>query len=165
MPNGCHGQPCTSLWRHECCKETCVSGAFASVAWSPGGSLDAFALAPRLVNFARPLRRRSSHYGVHNSHARNNTCRFCACRFVPLSHEVSARAGPPTSALLHEIAESAASPGAVPTKVFMENAMRNLSTARCRGIARQVLAPAPLQARLDGRPVLPGRPVSTDSLA
>ena len=50
-------------------------------------------------------------------------------------------------------------------KIFMENAMRDLSTTLCRGIARQVLASAPLRARLDGRPVLPGRPVPTDGLA
>ena len=50
-------------------------------------------------------------------------------------------------------------------KIFMENAMRDLSTALCRGIARQVLAAAPLRARLDGCPVLPGRPVPTVGLA
>ena len=45
--------------------------------------------------------------------------------------------------------------------------MRDLSTTLCRGIARQVLASAPLtlRARLDGRPVIPGRPVPTDGLA
>ena len=51
------------------------------------------------------------------------------------------------------------------THTFMENAMRDLSMTLCRGIARQVLASAPLRARPDGRPVLPGRPVSTDGLA
>ena len=50
-------------------------------------------------------------------------------------------------------------------KIFMENAMRDLSTTLCRGIARQVFASAPVGARLDGRPVLPGRPVPTDGLA
>ena len=88
-----------------------------------------------------------------------------ACRFVPLSHETYGRAGPPAFALLHELAEFAASTGAVSKKIFMENAMRDLSTTLCRGIARQVLASAPLRARLDGRPVLPGRPVPTDGLA
>ena len=52
--------------------------------------------------------------------------------------------------------------GVTPTQ---ENAMRDLSTTLCRGIARQDLASAPLRARLDGRPVLPGRPVPTDGLA
>ena len=63
-----------------------------------------------------------------------------ACRFVPLSHETYGRAGPPAFALLHELAEFAASTGAVPKKIFMKNAMRDLSTTLCRGIARQVLA-------------------------
>ena len=88
-----------------------------------------------------------------------------ACGFVPLSHESYGRAGPPAFALLHELAEFAASTGAVSKKIFMENAMRDLSTTQCRGIARQVLASAMLRARLDGRPVLPGRPVPTDSVA
>ena len=88
-----------------------------------------------------------------------------ACRFVPLSHETYGRAGPPAFALLHEVAEFAASTGAVSKKIFIENAMRDLSTTLCRGIARQVLASAPLRVRLDGRPVLPGRPVPTDGLA
>ena len=43
--------------------------------------------------------------------------------------------------------------------------MRDLSTTLRRGIAREVLASAPLQARLDGRQVLPGTPVPTDGLA
>ena len=75
------------------------------------------------------------------------------------------RAGPPAFALLHELAELAASTGAVSQKLFMESAMRNLSTTLCRGIARQVLASALLRARLDGRPVFHGRPVPTDGLA
>ena len=73
-----------------------------------------------------------------------------ACCFVPLSHETYCRAGPPTFALLHEHAELAASTGAV---------------SLCRSTARQVLASAPSQTRLDGRPVLPGRPVPTGGLA
>ena len=40
--------------------------------------------------------------------------------------------------------------------IFMENAMRDLSTTLWRGIARLVRASAPLQTRFDGRPVLPG---------
>ena len=89
-----------------------------------------------------------------------------ACRFVPLSHETYGWAGPPAVALLHELAEFAASTGAVSKKTFMENAMHDLSTTRqCRGIARQVLASALLRACLDDRPVLPGQPIPTDGLA
>ena len=88
-----------------------------------------------------------------------------ACRFVPLSHETYGRAGPPVFALFHELAEFAASTGAVSQKIVMENAMRDPSATLCRDIARQVLASAPLRARLDGRPVLPGRPVASDGLA
>ena len=87
------------------------------------------------------------------------------CRFVPLSHETYGRAGPAAFALLHELAEFASSTGGISKKVFMEHAMCGLSTTLCRGIARQVLASAPLQARLDVRPVLPGRPVPTDGRA
>ena len=88
-----------------------------------------------------------------------------ACRFVSLSHETYGRAGPPACTLLHELAEFAASTGAVSEKIFMENAMRDLSKTICFRIAQQVLASAPLRARLYGQPVLPGRPVSTDGLA
>ena len=87
-----------------------------------------------------------------------------ACRFVPLSHETYGRADPLAFAPLRELAEFAALTGAVSKKIFMENAMRDLSTTLCRGIARQVLASAPLRACLDGRPVLPGRPIPTDGL-
>ena len=57
----------------------------------------------------------------------------CACRFVPLSHETYGRAGPPAFALLHELAEVAASTGAVSKNIFMENAMRDrlLSQPAC----------------------------------
>ena len=68
--------------------------------------------------------------------------------------ETYGRAGPPAFALFHELAEFAASTGAV-SEMTLENAMRDLSTTLCRGIARQVLASVPLRARLDGRPVLP----------
>ena len=88
-----------------------------------------------------------------------------ACRVVPLSHETYGWAEPPAFALLHELSEFADSTGAVSKKSFMENVMRDLSTTLCRGIAQQVLASAPLRGRLDGRPVLPGRPVPTDGLA
>ena len=49
--------------------------------------------------------------------------------------------------------------------IFMENAMRDLSTTLCRGIARQLLASTLVRACLDGRSVLPGQPVSSDGLA
>ena len=68
-----------------------------------------------------------------------------ACRFVHLSHEMYGRAGPPAFTLLHELAEFAASTGAVFKKIFMENAMRDLSTTLCRSIVRQVLTSAPLR--------------------
>ena len=45
--------------------------------------------------------------------------------------EAGARAGPPALVLLHEVAEFAASTRAVSKKIFMENAMRDLSTALC----------------------------------
>ena len=44
------------------------------------------------------------------------------------------RAGPPAFALLHALAEFAASTGAASKNIFMENAMRDLSTTLCRGI-------------------------------
>ena len=44
--------------------------------------------------------------------------------------------------------------------------MCKLSTTLCHGIARQVLASAaPLRARPDGRPALPGRRVPPDGFA
>ena len=63
-----------------------------------------------------------------------------ACRFIPLSHEKFGRAGPGAFALLNESAEFAASSGVVSKRIFLENAMRDLSTTLCRGIARHVLA-------------------------
>ena len=60
-----------------------------------------------------------------------------------------------------------ANPGALPLpskRLFLENAMRDLSTTLCRGITRQVLATVPLRARLNGRPVVAGLPVPTDDL-
>ena len=85
-----------------------------------------------------------------------------ARRFVPLSHETYGRAGPEAFALLNEIAEYAARIGSVSKKLFMENAMWDVSTTLCRGVARQVTASMPLQARMDGRAVLPELPVPTD---
>ena len=43
-----------------------------------------------------------------------------ACRFVPLSHETYGRAGPPAFALLHELAEFAASAEAVSKKIYLK---------------------------------------------
>ena len=88
-----------------------------------------------------------------------------SCGFVPRFHETQVRAGPLAFALLHEVAEFAASARAVSNKMFMDNAMRDLYMMLCRGIGGQVLSSAPLRARLDGRTVLPGRPVPTDGLA
>ena len=69
-----------------------------------------------------------------------------ACRFVALSHETFGRAGPATVALFNEIVEFLASSGVVSQTIFLENAMRDLSTTLCRGITRQVLAAIPLCA-------------------
>ena len=49
-------------------------------------------------------------------------------------------------------------------RIFMENAVHDLSTTLCHGIAWQVLASAQLRARLAGRPVPPGPLVPTDGL-
>ena len=87
-----------------------------------------------------------------------------AYRFVPLSHEMFGHAGPAAFALRNNIAEFAASSGAVSKRVFLENAMRDLSTTLCRGITRQVLATVPLRRRLNGYPVVAGLPVPTDDL-
>ena len=81
-----------------------------------------------------------------------------ACCFVPLS-----RAGLEAFAL-NEIAEYAAGIGSDSKKLFVENAMRDLTTTLCRGAARQVMASMPLQARMDGRAVIPGLSVPTDGL-
>lgn len=62
--------------------------------------------------------------------------------FVPPSHDMYGRVGPSAFALLHEIAEFAASVNL--QEVFMENAMHNLSTTVSPEIARHVLASAPL---------------------
>ena len=96
-----------------------------------------------------------------NKYSRTGTGAY---RFVPLSHETYGRAGPEAVALLNEIAENAAGIGSVSKKLFIENAMRGLSTTLCRGVARQAIASMPLQARMDGREVFPGLPVPTDGL-
>ena len=127
-----------------CVTHPLASSAVAAAAWGTGVSADAKDALKR------------------HKYGRTGTG---ACRFVPLSHETYGRVGLPAFALLQNRAEFAASTGAVSKTIFMENAMRYLSTTLRRGIARQVLASAPLRARLDGRPVLPGRPVPTDGLA
>ena len=87
-------------------------------------------------------------------------------RFVTLSLERNGRAGAPAFALLQVVLEFAATNEAVSKQTFMENAMRDLSTMLCRGNIWQGLASAPLRALLDGRPVIPGRPLpTTDGLA
>ena len=75
------------------------------------------------------------------------------------------QAGPPAFALLHEVEEVAAWTGAVFKKIFMENAMSDLCTTLCCGVAKQALASAPLRACLHVQPVLPWRPVPTEGLA
>ena len=54
-----------------------------------------------------------------------------ACRFVSLSHETFGRAGPAAVALLYEIAEFAATSGFLSKRIFLENAMRDLSATLC----------------------------------
>ena len=85
------------------------------------------------------------------------------CTPCPIKTHGQARS--PAFALLQEPEEYATSTGAGSKEIFIENAMRDLSTTLSRGIARQVLASAPLHTCLLGRPVLPGWPVPTDGLA
>ena len=59
---------------------------------------------------------------------------------------------PPAFTLVHELADFAASTGAVSKESFKEIVMCNLAMMLCRSIARQVLDSALLRARLDGRP-------------
>ena len=87
-----------------------------------------------------------------------------ACTFVPLSHETYGRVGPAAFAFLNRIADVAAGSGAASRRVFLENAMRDLSTTLCRAVARQVRAAAPLQARHAGKAVLVGLAVPADDL-
>ena len=65
---------------------------------------------------------------------------------------------------LNEIAEFAPSSGVMSIRIFLENAMRDLSTTLCRGITKKVLGTVPLRARLNGHPVVAGLPVLTDDL-
>ena len=87
-----------------------------------------------------------------------------ACTFVPLSHETYGRVGPAAFAFLNKVADVAAGSGALSRRVFLENAMRDLSTTMCRAVARQVRASAPVQARHTGKAVLVGLAVPTDDL-
>ena len=87
-----------------------------------------------------------------------------ACGFAPLAHETYGRVGPAVFAFLNRIADAAASSGAASRHVFLENAMRDISTTMCRAVARQVRASAPLVARLQGKPVLAGLAVPADDL-
>ena len=77
-------------------------------------------------------------------------------------HGTYGRAGREAFALLNEIAQYAAGIGSVWQNIFMENAMLDPSNSPCRWFARQVIASMPLQARMDGRAVLPGLPVPID---
>ena len=108
-----------------CVTHPLASSAVVTAAWGTGASAEAKDAVKR------------------DKYSRTGTG---ACRFVPLSHETYGRAGPPAFALLHELAEFAASTGVVSKKILMENAMRDLPTT-CRSIARQVLASASLRAR------------------
>ena len=125
-----------------CVRQSLASSEVAAAAWGTGVSAEAKDALKR------------DQYGCTGTGT---------CRFVPLSHDTCGRAGPTAFALLHiHELEFEASTGAVSKNIFVENAMRDLSTTTCRGIAWQVLASAPLRARLDGQPVLPGRSVRTE---
>ena len=87
-----------------------------------------------------------------------------ACSFVPLSHETFGRVGPAAFAFLARVAKVAAGTGAAGQRLFLENAMRDISTTLCRAVARQVCAAAPVQARFAGKAVLVGLEVPTDDL-
>ena len=100
---------------------------------------------------------------------RDKNCRIGTgtCWFGTSSHETFGHAGPAALALLNDTAEFkaiAAGSGVVSKRIFLENAMRDLSTTLCRGITRQVLATVPLRARLNGFPVVAGLHVPTDDL-
>ena len=112
-----------------CVTHPLASSAFAAAAWGTEMSAEAKGALKR------------DKYGPKGT---------TACRFIPMSHETYGRAGPPAVALLHELAEFLASTGAISKKIFTENAVCDLSTTLCSGMARQVLSSAPLQARLDG---------------
>lgn len=87
-----------------------------------------------------------------------------ACKFYPLAHETYGRVGPAAYQFLNSLADVAASSGTVSKRAFIENSMRRLSTALCRGVARQARASAPLRARLLGGAVVAGESVPTDEL-
>ena len=60
-----------------------------------------------------------------------------ARRFALLSHKTYDRAGPEAFALLNEITDYAVGIGSVSKKLFMEEAMRDLSTTLCWGFGEQ----------------------------
>ena len=101
FPPRSQGDQCVDLrlhlpWRpvavHVCVIHPLASPAVAAAAWGTTVSPEAkFAL-------------------TRDKYCRTGTG---ACRFVPLSHETDGRTGPPPSALLHELAEFAASTGHV----------------------------------------------------
>jgi hypothetical protein len=87
-----------------------------------------------------------------------------AFTLVPLSHETYGRIGPAAFAFLNRLADLAAGSGTASRRLFLENAMRDLSTTLCRAVARQVHAAAPLMARHAGKAVLTGLAVPSDDL-
>ena len=60
---------------------------------------------------------------------------------VPVAHETYGRVGPAAFAFLNRIADAAASSGAVSRRVFLENAMRDISVTLCHRVARQGFRP------------------------
>ena len=73
-------------------------------------------------------------------------------------------AGPAAWRFLRRLATAAADSGSVCRRTFFVHAMQRLSVTLCRGVARQVRASAPLQARLVGKSVLAGLAAPTDEL-
>lgn len=88
-----------------------------------------------------------------------------AFTLIPLCHETYGRVGPAAFAFLNRLADVAAGSGAASRRLFLENAMRDLSTTLCRAVARQVRAAAPLMARHAGKAVLMGLTVPSDDLS
>ena len=85
-------------------------------------------------------------------------------RFVPLSHETYGRLGAPAYSFLQELADVAAASGATSKREYLSNALRDLSVALCKGLARQARLYAPLRRRATGKTLRPGLVVPTAAL-
>ena len=85
-------------------------------------------------------------------------------RFVPLVHETYGRLGAPAYSFLQELADVAAASGSTSKREFLGNALRDLSVALCKGLARQARLYAPLRRRATGKALRPGLAVPTAAL-